>query len=120
MEQTQTAASTESFNFEYNDIVTQKIPQPGGGYSYKLVSKTLRTIPIVADHETSTLTVNGEVYTTSINYEFTYRINPKKRNIEVNDFSRFITFLKQAGQPGNLWNTTVRTALQKMNVLYLG
>lgn len=120
MEQTETATSIESFNFSSWDVKTQKIEQPSGGYLYKTLSKELRHIPIVADHETSTLTVNGEVYTTSINYEFTYRINPKKRNIEVNDFSRFITFLKQAGQPGNLWNTTVRTALQKMNVLYLG
>lgn len=116
MEQTQTAASTESFNFEYNDIVTQKIPQPGGGYSYKLVSKTLRTIPIVADHENKTVTVNKTTYTTSINHEYAYRINRRSRNVEVNCFDRFILFLKQSGQPSNLWNVCMKTNLEKMQI----
>jgi hypothetical protein len=116
MEQTQTATSIEQFNFEYNDIVTQKIPQPDGEYLFKLVSKTLRTIPIVADHEKKTVTVNKTTYTTSINHEYSYRINMKSRNIEVNCFDRFILFLKQTGQTGNLWNNCMRANLEKMQV----
>lgn len=119
MEQTQTTTGIESFNFAYYDVVIQKIPQPCGGYLHKLVSKTLQTIPITADHENKTVTVNQTTYSTSTNYEYAYKIHVKKRNIEVNDFNRFVDFLKKAGEPSNLWNTTVRNMLQKLQVLYV-